>query len=142
MTTIIRHNPDVVNVFDNIEKVFDGMLGRIDLGLSTVPAVDVIDKGKKYVLEAELPGYTENDVEVRLEAERLIIKSKQEGERQEEEGTYLIRERSRGSFERSFALPKDVDRDRITASFGHGILTLDLPRLPNQEPRRITIGTK
>lgn len=142
MTTIIRHNPDVVNVFDGIEKVFDGMLGGINWGLSAVPAVNVIDNGKKYVLEAELPGYSENDVEVRLEAERLIIKSREEGERKEKEGTYLLRERSRGSFERSFALPKDVDRDRITATFRNGVLTLDLPRLPSQEPRRITIDTK
>lgn len=92
------------------------------------PAVDVKATDKEYVLEADLPGMTEKDVDVRVEADRLTVSSTREEEHEEEDDGYLRRERFTRSFRRSFRLPSDVEKSKIDAHFRNGVLTIDMPR--------------
>lgn len=105
------------------------------------PAVDIAEDAAAFHLTAELPGMTEQDIEVTMSGDTLVIKGekKQESERQEKD-THLS-ERSYGMFQRSFVLPDGVDRDRIEASFGKGVLTLTLPKTPaaTVQPKKIDI---
>ena len=105
------------------------------------PSVDIVENDDRYVLEAELTGLTEKDVDLKVEDNLLTISSKKTEEKKEEKRSYLLRERKDYQFTRSFVLPKDVDREHISASFKNGLLTLDLPKLPETKPRKIDIKT-
>lgn len=128
----------LLNDFDRLfENVFSGVPSFE--GTNT-PVVDVREEKERYVLEAELPGMTEKDVDVHVEDNMLTIKSAKEEEKEEknEEG-YLVRERRSRSFSRSFVLPKDVDRDKVEARFRNGLLTLTMPKSAESKARQIQI---
>jgi len=98
--------------------------------LLQVPAVDVVDTEKALKISAELPGLDEKDVEVKLANGNLTIKGEKHEEKEEKEKDYYLHERRFGSFERSFAVPDEVDADKIEASFKKGVLTVTLPKKP------------
>jgi HSP20 family protein len=106
-----------------------------------LPVVDVQERDDAYILEAELPGMSDKDVEVRVEGNVLSISSQKEERKEEARGGYMRRERRSRSFHRSFRLPDDVQHEKIEATFKNGLLTLTLPRSgPKKEKgRRIAI---
>ena len=106
-----------------------------------MPAVDVRETNDGIHVTAELPGLRSEDVTVTLENGVLSIsgEKKQEVQEGKEEGNYYLFERRYGRFERSFALPRTVDADRIKARFDDGILTVTLPKAENAKPRRVQI---
>ena len=103
---------------------------RRNLNWGATPAVDIVDKTDAYQVIAELPGMDEKHIEVKLANGALTIKGEKQDEREEKKKDYHLRERSFGSFERSFSLPDEVDADRIEASFAKGVLTVTLPKKP------------
>jgi len=129
-----------------IDQVFDSFnrgLGFFPLGRSMfgselgwprqaiegiAPAVDIGENDKEYVITAELPGLGEDNVEVRLSNDTLTIKGEKSEEKDERKHDYHLSERRYGSFQRSFQLSDDVDREKIAASFNKGVLTVTLPK--------------
>ena len=107
------------------------------------PRVDVMDKDNSYVLEMELPGRTEKDVNIELEQDTLKISSVQEEKKEDKKDSkkdkYILKERRYSAFERHFTLPKDVDADSISASFKNGILTVNMTKKAIAAPKRIAI---
>jgi HSP20 family protein len=95
---------------------------------STMPAVDVVEKDKAYEITAELPGIDEKNVELTVSGGMLSIKGEKSEEKEEKQKGYYLSERQYGSFQRSFALPEDVEADKIDASFKNGVLTVSLPK--------------
>ena len=93
-----------------------------------MPAVDVAETDKAYEITAELPGLDEKNVEVKLANGVLSIKGEKQEEKEEKEKDYYRRERSFGSFERSFQVPDDVEENKIEASFKNGVLSVTLPK--------------
>ena len=93
-------------------------------------AVDVVESDKDYRLTAELPGLDEKSAEYTLADNTLTIKGEKKDEREEKDGGYVYSERRFGSFQRSFRVPENVDRDKIEATFKNGVLTLVLPKNP------------
>jgi len=84
-----------------------------------------------------LPGMDEKNIEVKVADGTLTIKGEKQEEKEEKKKDYYLRERSFGSFERSFAIPEGVDVDKIEASFKKGVLTLTLPKKPEaQKPAK------
>lgn len=94
------------------------------------PAVDIVDKNDAYQVIAELPGMDEKNIEVKLVNGRLTIKGEKRDEKEEKKKDYYLHERSFGAFERSFALPDEVNVDKIDANFSKGVLTVTLPKKP------------
>jgi HSP20 family protein len=92
------------------------------------PAVDVIEKEAAYEITAELPGIDEKNVELTVSGGMLSIKGEKKEEKEEKQEGYYLSERQYGSFQRSFALPENVEADKIDASFKNGILTVKLPK--------------
>lgn len=111
--------------FQDIEPVL-----RRGLSWGASPAIDIVDKNEAYQVVAELPGMDEKNVEVKLVNGSLTIKGEKRDEKEEKKKDYYLHERSFGSFERSFALPDEVDADKIEASFSKGVLTVTLPKKP------------
>ena len=93
-----------------------------------MPTVDVSETDKAYEITAELPGMDEKNVEVKVANGVLTIKGEKQDEKEEKKKDYHMRERSYGSFERSFQVPDGVDADKIEANFKKGVLTVILPK--------------
>lgn len=93
-----------------------------------VPPVDLVERNGGYELQAELPGLSEDQIEVRLSNGMVTIKGEKSSERIEDDDDYHLRERSFGAFQRSFRVPADVDPDNIEARFDKGVLKVTLPK--------------
>jgi HSP20 family molecular chaperone IbpA len=130
--------------FDRYMESFfgDNFLSPSDKIFNRLPSVNVKETEKAYILEAELPGLDENDINVRLDGSNLTIESKKTEEKQDknEEGSFLIRERRFSSFGRSFKLPENADREGIAASFKNGILSLEISKKAEAQARLIQIS--
>ena len=112
----------------------------------SVPKVDVKETKDAYMLEMDLPGMTEKDVNVELDHNVLTISSHHEEKKEEQnknakkdESKWLIRERRVSEFSRRFTLPDDVNGEQVAASFKNGVLTVAIPRKALSAPKRIAI---
>ncbi|MDB0569963.1 Hsp20/alpha crystallin family protein [Ralstonia solanacearum] len=101
---------------------------RREWALASAPAVDIAETDKSYEITAELPGLTEQDIEVKLANGGLTIKGEKQEEKEEKEKGYFLHERRFGAFERAFRLPDGVDVNKIEATFKNGVLTVTLPK--------------
>jgi HSP20 family molecular chaperone IbpA len=136
---LIRYNPNTVNLLDNMSTWFDDFFNEPSLGRSTVPAVDIRETDSEYLMEVELPGLTDKDVEVKLDSSLLTISSKKDEKKEEKKNGYVLRERCSCSFNRSFVLPEGVDRENIGAEFKNGVLHLTFPKVPAAKPKTIEV---
>jgi HSP20 family protein len=104
------------------------------------PAINLYDAGERYVLTAELPGMTAEDIDLSITGEMLTLR----GERKRPEGiaddSYRRQERQFGRWARTVTLPERVDGARVIAGFAQGILTVTLPKDEVAKPRQITVG--
>jgi HSP20 family protein len=132
-----------------IERVFtDPFAVALPEAIGWVPAMDIVEKEKEFLLTAELPGLDEKNVDVSVEEGLLTIKGekteeKEEKKEREEEKKFYLYERSYGSFSRSFALPPNVDATKIDAEFKKGLLKVHLPKMaePKSNGRKVDIKT-
>jgi HSP20 family protein len=95
-----------------------------------VPELDVRESGNAIVIEAELPGVEEKDVNVTLANGLLTIKGEKKEQREEKGETYYRSERSFGAFERSLRLPETIDEGKVEARFDKGVLRITAPKRP------------
>ncbi|MCX6364699.1 MAG: Hsp20/alpha crystallin family protein [Actinobacteria bacterium] len=109
---------------------------------SWLPAVDVFDTQEAVVLKAELAGMDPGDIHIEVEDNVLTIKGERKFEEEVDEERYYRVERRFGSFQRSLALPQGVKADEIAAGYEDGILTLTVPKAPEQKPQRIEVKAK
>ena len=129
---------DLYRSFDNFARDFFGSSN------ASLPAfrTDIQDKGESYLLEADLPGFNKEDINLDLKDNILTISAthQEQSEDKDEKGTYLRRERRCGSFQRSFDVT-GIDAAGITAAYENGVLMLTLPKeQPTVPPtRRIEI---
>lgn len=106
------------------------------------PAVDVSEDVAAYKITAELPGMSEKDVEVTMSGDRLILRGEKKQEMEKKEANYYLTERAWGSFQRTFMLPENVDREKISAEFAKGVLTLTLPKTAQAQAQQKKIEVK
>jgi HSP20 family protein len=136
---LIRYSPTTLDLLDNVSNWFDDFLTEPVFGRSTAPAVDVKESDTEYLMEVELPGLSEKDIEVKLDNNLLTISSRKEEKKEEKKNGYLLRERRAASFSRSFVLPEAVDREKISAEFKNGVLNLSFPKTPAAKPKSIEV---
>lgn len=97
---------------------------------------DIKDEGNAYVLEADLPGFKKEDINIDLDDDYLTIRAErhEESEKKDKKGNYIRCERSYGSFSRSFDV-SNVKTDEITASYQDGVLKLHMPKKDGGTPK-------
>jgi len=136
MVPFQRDGNDIFSFFDEMQKNFMQNFGNQFPAFKT----DIVDKGDRYVLEADLPGFSKEDIEIQVDESRLMITAKHNVNQEENKDNYIRRERRYGSFTRSFDV-SDVKTDQIKADYKNGVLILDLPkkRTSNTGVRRIDI---
>ncbi len=144
MPMIWRNNDvcDYRDPFDEMDKMFENIWGT-GLESSVSMKTDVIDQGDHYELQAELPGFNKEDINIELKDDVLTI-SASHSENQEEkdkDGKYIRRERRSASYSRSFTVenltPEDID-----AEYKNGVLSVKLPKkeeVKQEEAKRIEV---
>ena len=105
-----------------------------------LPATDLIESETHYVLRADLPGVSEDEINVELENDVLTISGERKTEHQDQKAGYHRLERTSGSFRRSLRLPEGVDAEAITASFDRGVLEVSVPKPEQSKPRKVQIS--
>ncbi len=125
------------NAFNDFDKDFFG--GSMPVNHCKT---DIRDDGNKYVLESELPGFEKEDIQLDISGTQLTISAQHStnNDEKDEKGNYIRRERSFGSYKRSFDIG-DIDSDAISAEYKNGILTIELPKKAPEAPvaRRLEI---
>ena len=133
-----------MNELSILDSLFNDMLCNAS-GFNysaNAPRVDVKEEESAYTLEMELPGRSENDVNIELDHDNLTIASKKEEAKEykkDKKTKYILKERRNASFERRFKLPDDVDKESIKANFKNGILTINMGKKPDMAPKHISI---
>ena len=125
------------NADSDFDTLFDDVFGNWGIRNSTYPTVNVYEDSKAFYVEAELPGYTSEEVNIDVEKHVLHISS--EKTEVKDEKKYVVRERGYIKFNRSFSLPEGINEDAIEAEFKNGILTITLPKLPAEKPKKISV---
>jgi HSP20 family protein len=129
---------DMQLMFDDMRHEFD-LPWRGPMGIfgSRFPAVDIKDEGDKYLVEADLPGVTKENVTIEIGGGILHIAAEQKTEIEEKEEGYLRRERGTVSYQRTLALPSDVDEESVQAIMENGVLRLTIAKkIEAMEKRR------
>jgi HSP20 family protein len=137
----MSYNRDnLLTAFDKIfDDAFRGVNGDLykSFGIdpfskTAYPKVNVVAYDDRVNIEAEIAGYSRDDIEVQVEEGLLSItgktSSRNDTDTTDDTGTHILRELKRGSFSRSFRLSDELDSANIEASFKDGILTIDIPR--------------
>ncbi|HAN42613.1 MAG TPA: Hsp20/alpha crystallin family protein [Sphaerochaeta sp.] len=125
------------NADTDFDTLFDNIFGNWGVRNSTYPTVNVYEDSKAFYVEAELPGYTSDDVNIDVEKHVLHISS--EKIENEQDKKYVLHERGYMKFDRAFSLPEGINEEAIEAEFKNGILTITLPKLPTEQPKKISV---
>lgn len=124
------------NFFNEFEKNLFGDLAQSFNGFKT----DIVDKGDHYLLDAELPGFAKEDINIDIADDRLTISAQHKSENEEKKDNFIRKERTFGAYTRSFDI-SNIKANEISASYKNGILELKLPKLEDKTPpsRKIEI---
>jgi len=126
-----------------VNRVFGLTSPFFDEPIAWRPAVNLKEEDNEYLLTAELPGMDLNDIEVDVDKDTLTLKGEKKYEHEEtKEGRWHLYERSYGTFERSFTLPRAVEADKVRAVFENGILTVHMPKRKEAMGRKVEIAKK
>lgn len=146
--TIVRWEPlrELNSLQHEMNRLFNTVFDTPADGTSAtsarrwVPAMDLLETRDHFVLRADLPGLSEEDVRIELQDNVLTVAGDRCNEHRDEgEGFYRV-ERSFGTFSRSLTLPKGIDAEAVTASFDRGVLEVRIPKPEERKPHRVTIG--
>ena len=144
--TIVRWEPlrELSSLQNEMNRLFNTVFdapapGNGGQARRWVPAMDLLETDEHFVLRADLPGLSEEDVKLEVQDNVLTLSGERRIEHEAtKEGFYRV-ERSSGSFTRSLTLPEGVNLDAIAASFDKGVLEVRIPKPEERKPRRVQI---
>lgn len=144
---LVRRRPrrDVWGVTRPMNFMFDDFFSPFSNGGCEIaptqwqPVVDIIEDEGQFRVKAELPGIEKKDIHVDVKDNVLTLRGERSQDKTEEGEQYYRRERSFGSFTRSFSLPENVDSEAIKADYKDGVLSIAIPKPEKQVPKAITV---
>jgi HSP20 family protein len=144
------HRGQYSDPYEAVQREFDNVLGRFlggqpatDGGNRLAPyCVDVREDADHFYVEAELPGFKKDDIDITMENQQLTISAerKEEQKQEGEKGDLLLHERRYSRFLRSFTLPPTVDEQTVNAKLADGVLTITLNKREETKPRKISVN--
>jgi HSP20 family protein len=145
MTVLTRWDPfrEFSTLQDRMNRLFRDSYGDREEALTTstfAPPVDVYEDEHHVTLNIEVPGIEEKDIDVRVENNVLTVHGERKFEKEQKEENFRRVERQYGSFTRSFTLPNTVDTDNIQASYGKGVLKVQLAKKAEAKPKQIKVN--
>ena len=133
--------PPLTQLRDDVERLLDVDAGAVaepfDAGFGA-PAINTWEVGDTAFVEAELPGVTQDQIEVSVCGGELMVR----GERKTTDpagAAWHRRERPRGPFSRTVALPWDIQADKVQAKMADGVLTITLPKSERSRARKVSV---
>lgn len=146
MKTLALYRPyGIGKALEDFDRYMESFFGESPLTPAAsrrLPAVDIQETPEGYLLEADLPGFEEKDIQVETNGGMLTIESIRKEEKAEDANRrFLLRERSDVSFRRTFQLPDNADAAGVQARFKNGTLYLDIKKRPEAQKRRIEISS-
>lgn len=106
-----------------------------------IPTTDVFTKDNQLMVEAHLPNFEQDDINIQIDEGALVISANRQEKEEDKDKQYVVRESS-SSFYRRIALPDRADADKIEAQLDDGVLKVSVPLTPLPEPKKIAIGSK
>jgi HSP20 family protein len=129
--------------FDDLIQPFFPIAEINQLSLPTRYAqVDLIDNGEFFTVNAELPGFTKDQVDVQINKEGVAIRAECKEQKEDKRKNYLHRERAYSSLQRFIAFPEEVDPSKVEGSMKEGVLELKVPKKepkPEEKPRKVDL---
>lgn len=105
------------------------------------PTVDVYEDADAIVIKTDLPGMSQDDIDIEMSNDTLTIKGERKFDDEERRDKYVRIERQYGAFQRSFTIGVPVEPDKIKALYRNGILELTLPKAEATKPRKVQVAT-
>lgn len=142
-SSLVRWDPfaELNTLHEQVNSLFNDTFGSIGRTSSLMPATDVYSNDKELVIEAQLPNFNENEISIEQHGDELEIKAEHQEKEEDKERKYLVRE-SVSQYYRRFALPKNIDKEGVNASFEDGVLKVTVPYKELPAPKRIAISAK
>jgi HSP20 family protein len=142
---LVRWDPirELDSLQGDMNRLFDRFFeGRAGNGTSRrwIPAMDLVETDDSLVLRGDLPGMTEDDVDIEIKDNILTVSGERKSESEQSGEGYHRVERAFGSFSRSLTLPQGVDAGRVEAKFENGVLEVRIPKPAEAKPTRVQIG--
>jgi HSP20 family protein len=137
---------DLMVMQDRMTRLFDETVSRIFKEEMTrtawYPLVDIVEREREVLLKIDLPEINQDEIEIKVEADTLIIRGQRRLVKEMPEENYIQIERPYGNFQRTFALPKLIDREEIKATYKDGVLRVVLPRKKEVHLKQISVETR
>ena len=124
-----------------LQKQFFGDNWLTPIRSVNIPTTDVFTKNNELVVEAHLPNFERDDIDIQVEENALVISAERHEKEEDKEKKYVVRESS-SSFYRRIALPKRADTENIAADLKDGVLKVKVPLTPLPEPKKIAISAE
>lgn len=146
--TLVKWEPfrDLMAMQDRMTRLIDETLSRIwkeDMAQGVwSPPVDILERGDEVVVKVDLPGVTQNEIDIRVEEGTLTIQGERKFVKESSEENYVQIERPYGTFRRTFSIPRTIDQESIKASYKDGVLRIILPRRQEIQPKQIVVEPK
>jgi HSP20 family protein len=137
MTTLVKWTP--FRDLDLIERRMRRMLEDVGFGPIMTPAADIYETPGEFVVELEVPGFRERELELEVTDHMLTVTGEAEAETEKADRTFILHERLSHTFERTFQLPENADTKQLVATFDDGVLEIHAPKVPGTTPRKIAI---
>ena len=134
-----------VSLVNDMDRLFDQFFDTAKAPAARTFAVDIAENTDGYRLEADLPGFTAADVDIRVEDNLLVIEAKileNTDGKKDDEPTWRVRERRQGDLKRSFVLPEDVAKEAVEAEMKNGVLSVSLKKKPEAKPFSVKVQGK
>jgi HSP20 family protein len=145
MMAVNRWDPfrDLISIQNELGRLFDRAYGGVAEGSADwVPSVDVYEVADRFVIEVELPGLSPEEVDISVEDQALSVEGERRFTADLADDAYRRIERRYGRFARSLQVPPSIDAERIEASFDAGVLSIQLPKRDEAQPKRISVRAK
>jgi HSP20 family protein len=137
VTPIVKWDP-----FREFDLMLPGIRRMLPLSGPAYPAADVYETADEFVVELEVPGFEEKELEIEITDHVLSVKGEHEETTEKKERSFRLHERLEKTFERQFALPETVDTDKLAATFRKGVLELHAPKVERLASKKIPIEVR
>lgn len=149
MSLMLHNSQSPLETARLMNRVFDRWFDDIIRPVSAFSAdtyalpIDVQSVGDEFMVTAPVPGLKAEDLSVEVVGDVVTVSAELRApESEEEQGSWLVRERTYGKFSRAFRVPAEIDSEKVEATLTNGVLTLHLPKAPSARRKAITVKTK
>jgi HSP20 family protein len=124
---------------DLVDRRMRRFFADLGVGPTLAPAADVYETDEELVVELEVPGFDEQQLEIKVDDNTLAVTGERQASTEEDGKTIRLHERIDTRFERRFLLPLEIDSKNVKAEYAKGVLTVHVPKAAQETPQKVAI---